>query len=67
MGNEDRRFLQSGGKPIEASVTVLDGVRVALIWAMSLCLGLRFLLASISANVGREKRPRLSSGQLASR
>lgn len=51
---------------MEASVTDRDGVRVALTWAISMCLALTLLFASISDNVGREKRPRLSSGQLAS-
>jgi hypothetical protein len=52
---------------MEASVAVRDGVRVALMWAISRCFELRVLFSLSSDNVGREKRPRLNSGQVASR
>ena len=70
MGSEDRRERQSGGKDMLASVTVREGVRVETTWSIRVCLGLVVmpvvlvaLLAFNSERVGREKTPRVSSGQ----
>ena len=68
-GREERRVVQLWGRPIEASVTEGEGVRVAMTWPISSARvpgwGRWVLLESVVT--GREKRPRLSSGQRARR